>query len=97
VAYSSTSNSPHAITAFYDPGTDPNYSAGGGSNPVTVTVGPAGTSTTVVSTTGSPSFVGQPVTYTATVGVTSPGFGTPTGSVEFLDGGGAISAAQRTR
>ena len=91
VAYSSTSNSPHAITAFYDPGTDPNYSAGGGSNPVTVTVGPAGTSTTVVSTTGSPSFVGQPVTYTATVGVTSPGFGTPTGSVEFLDGGGAIS------
>ena len=90
IAYGSTSNSPHMITAFYDPGTDPNYSAGSGSNPVTVTVGPASTVTTVVSTTGSPSLVGQSVTYTATVGVTSPGSGAPSGTVEFLDAGSAI-------
>ena len=35
--------------------------------------------------------MGQTVTYTATVAVTSPGAGDPTGFVEFLDGGTPIA------
>ena len=53
------------------------------SNPITVS--PAAT-TTSVATSGSPSVFGQSVTFTATVGVTAPGRGTPTGTVTFMDG-----------
>src|SRR5207302_607900 len=49
-------------------------------------VNKAGTSTAVVSS-GNPSVFGQSVTFTATVSVTSPGAGTPTGTVTFKDGG----------
>ncbi|HVA71366.1 MAG TPA: Ig-like domain repeat protein [Acidimicrobiales bacterium] len=48
-------------------------------------VNQAATATTVLSS-ANPSVVGQTVGYTATVAVTSPGTGTPTGFVEFLDG-----------
>lgn len=47
----------------------------------------AGTTTTLA-TSGSPSAVGQSVTYTATVAVPS---GTPTGTVEFRDGGSDVA------
>ena len=39
----------------------------------------------------NPSVFGQSVTFTATVSVTSPGTGTPTGTVEFKDGSSAIT------
>jgi hypothetical protein len=54
----------------------------------TTTASP-GTSSTAVSSSANPSGAGQAVTYTATV-TPSPA-GTPTGNVEFLDGGTAIS------
>jgi len=61
-----------------------------------VTIDKANTTTAVVSTTGTPSVVGQQVTYTATVSVTAPGSGTPTGNIEFFDGGTAISVCGDT-
>src|SRR5262249_44345305 len=57
------------------------------SNPITVS--PAAT-TTSVTTSGSPSVFGQSVTFTATVGVTAPGAGAPTGTVPFMDGGNTV-------
>jgi type II secretory pathway pseudopilin PulG len=60
------------------------------SNPLVITVN-AATSVTVTSS-ANPSVVGQPVTYTATVAVTAPNSGTPTGQVEFFDGATPISA-----
>jgi hypothetical protein len=47
------------------------------------------TTTTVQSNVGSP-VVGQPITLTATVEVTSPGAGTPTGKVTFSDAQGTL-------
>ncbi len=52
----------------------------------------ASTTTSILSTTTSPSLVGQSVTYKATVAVSAPGAGSPTGNVEFFDGGVAITA-----
>ncbi len=48
-------------------------------------VSQASTTTTLASST-NPSVSGQSVTFTATVAVVSPGSGTPTGTVNFLDG-----------
>ena len=71
----------HAITAQYLG--DANFS-GSTSTVVSQTVGQAGTTTSVAA---SPSSVyGQSVTFTATIGVVTPGAGTPTGSVTFMDG-----------
>jgi hypothetical protein len=76
----------HAITAVYSG--DPDFTAS--SSPVlTQTVNPASTSTSLASSV-NPSVTGQPVTFTATVSVTAPGSGAPTGSVAFLDGGATI-------
>ena len=83
--------SAYPITATY-PGDADLDAAAQATAPTGLTVNAATTNTTVVSTTGSPSIVGQPVTYTATVGVTAPGSGTPSGVVEFFDSGTAISA-----
>jgi uncharacterized repeat protein (TIGR01451 family) len=56
------------------------------------TVNPAATTTTVIaSPTSVP--VGQPVTFTASVTVNSPGSGTPTGTVNFLEGTNVIGSA----
>jgi len=41
----------------------------------------------------SPSVYGQPVTFTATVSPVAPGGGTPTGSVEFMDGSTTLGSA----
>ncbi len=52
--------------------------------------------TTAVTSSANPSVVGQTVTYTATVSVTSPGSGSPTGNIEFFDNGTAISTCGGT-
>jgi autotransporter-associated beta strand protein len=51
------------------------------------------TTTTTVTSSGSPSVFGQQVTFTATITVVSPGAGTPTGTVTFKDGGATIGTA----
>lgn len=56
----------------------------------TLTVNSAPT-TAVVASSVNPSSTSEQVTYTATVTANSPSTGTPTGSVEFFDGGSAIS------
>lgn len=53
---------------------------------ISYTVDQADTTTTV-SSSANPSVVGEPVTYTASVAPVSPGAGTPTGTVTFLDNG----------
>ena len=63
-----TAGSRHTITATYSG--SPTYTASGVSSPITQVVDAAGTTTVVVSTTGSPSVINQGVTYTATVGET---------------------------
>jgi hypothetical protein len=73
----------HSITAVYSADGDFNAST---SDALSQTVGKADTSTTVDSN-HNPSVHGQSVTFTATVSPSSPGAGTPTGSIQFtLDG-----------
>jgi hypothetical protein len=72
----------HSIVAIYDG--DANYGTST-SNAISQQVNQAGTSTALTSS-GSPSLAGQPVTFTATIGVSSPGAGLPSGSVTFEDG-----------
>ncbi|MFI5253731.1 MAG: Ig-like domain repeat protein [Bacteroidota bacterium] len=81
-AYSASSGS-HTFTATYSG--DVNY-ATSSSSTVNQTVNPANT-VAVISANHNPSSIGQLVTFTATVGASSPGAGTPTGSVTFsIDG-----------
>ncbi len=62
----------------------PPYSAS--STVVTENVGQAATTTSLISS-GSPSMLGAPVTFTASVAVNAPGAGLPTGTVTFtIDG-----------
>jgi large repetitive protein len=77
----------HAITAQY--AGDSSF-AGSTSLPITQTVNQAATTVTLASDT-NPSVFGQTVTLTATIHVTSPGAGTPTGNVAFLDGATGIA------
>ncbi len=79
----------HTIVATYAGDTD--FSGNTGND--TVTVQPAATSTTVTSS-ANPGPIGAPVTYTATVGVLSPGTGTPTGNVSFKDNGSPVGTCQ---
>src|SRR5207247_40562 len=72
----------HSITARYNG--DTNFS-GSTSTALTQTVNKASTTTSLTSGT-NPSVFGQSVTFTATVTVNAPGAGTPTGTVNFLDG-----------
>jgi hypothetical protein len=71
----------HSITAVYSG--DGNFT--GSSSNVGQTVGQDGTSTSLTAS-PDPSVVGQAVTFTATVSASSPGAGTPTGTVTFQDG-----------
>ena len=48
---------------------------------------------TVIGSSVDPSFYGQPVTFTATVSAATPGSGTPTGSVTFMDGSAKLGTA----
>jgi autotransporter-associated beta strand protein len=72
----------HPITASY--GGDTNF-GGSTSTAVTETVAKAAT-TTSLALNPTTSVFGQPVTLTATVNVTAPGAGTPTGTVTFAEG-----------
>ncbi len=74
----------HPITAVYNG--DANFNASPTSNTVTQVVNQAATTTALVSGT-NPSINGQSVTFTATISVTAPGAGTPTGTVAFKDNG----------
>ena len=91
VTYTSTTGSPHSITAQYLGNPATYFAPSAVSTAITQNVNAGATSTTVVSTTGSPTIVGQAVTYTATVTATAPATGNPTGNVEFFDGGTAIT------
>ncbi|MEW2436099.1 Ig-like domain-containing protein [Streptomyces caniferus] len=74
----------HNVTATYSG--DADFSASVGSD--TQTVNQAST-TTAVASAPDPSAFGEAVTFTATVAVTSPGAGSPTGTVTFvIDGAG---------
>ena len=72
----------HSITAVY--GGDANYITST-SAPVSQAVNKDNTSTAVTSSV-NPSVFGQAVAFTATVGASAPGSGTPSGTVNFFDG-----------
>ncbi|MFI5460178.1 MAG: beta strand repeat-containing protein [Isosphaerales bacterium] len=78
-----------SITAVY--GGDPNF-ATSPSQPVNQSVNQDGTKSAVTSS-GTPSAYGAPVTFKATVSASSPGSGTPTGSVTFMDGSTSLGSA----
>jgi hypothetical protein len=79
----------HAITADYNGDTD---DRGATSTASTVAVAQDKTTTTVTAS-PSGSVYGQPVTFVAKVAVASPGAGTPTGRVTFLDGNTTLGTA----
>jgi len=86
----------HTITANYlgdasFNGSSAGLSPAGGQNGNPQVVNKGNTSVAITST-PNPSNVGQQVTFTVTVTVTS-GFGTPTGSVTFNDGGTVLGSA----
>src|SRR5262249_14244220 len=70
----------HTVTAIYSG--DSSFAANTGSLSGGQTVGKASTST-AVSSSANPLVSGQSVTFTATISATSPGAGTPTGTVQF--------------
>src|SRR5204862_4340598 len=72
---------PHVLKAMYNG--DVNYTPST-SGTQTETVAKAST-TISVATSGTPSNYGALVTFTATLAITAPGAGTPTGSVEVFD------------
>jgi hypothetical protein len=79
----------HTITASYNG--DSKFTSS--STSLSQTVNKASTST-VVSSSLNPAFFGQTVTFTATISVTLPGTGTPTGTVQFqFDGSNVGSPA----
>jgi large repetitive protein len=84
VAYAGAGS--HAITAVYSG--DANFTAST-SPTVTQIVNPAATSNSLTSSV-NPSVTGETVTVTATLTVTAPGSGIPTGTVAFLDNGTTI-------
>ena len=71
----------HTISAIYSGDANFNTSTSGN---LTQTVN-KGTTSTAVTSSVNPSVSGQSVTYTATVSVTAPASGTPTGMVNFRD------------
>lgn len=78
-----------SVTASYSGSADFSASV---SQPIGETVSPASTVTSVAASTSSPR-VGQAVTYTATVTVSAPGSGVPTGTVSFTGSGGTLCHA----
>jgi hypothetical protein len=82
----------HAYTAVYSG--DNNF-ATSTSAPLTQQVNMANTTTTLTSS-SNPIVVGQTVTFTVTVAPVSPGAGTPTGTVTFMDGTTVLGTATLT-
>lgn len=83
----------HPITVSY--AGDANFLASSGVLSGGQVVNKAPTATTM-SSSPNPSFFGDGVTLTATVGVPPPGAGTPTGTVTFADGGTVLGVAALT-
>jgi hypothetical protein len=77
----------HSISAVYSG--DSNFATS--ISTLVQTVNQAAT-TTAVRPSANPLATGEPVIYTATITVSSPGSGSPSGTVTFNDGGNAISA-----
>jgi hypothetical protein len=86
---SSLSVGDHSIAAIYGGDTDFDTSASSSLSQVVA----RNATTSVVESSISPSAFGQPVTFTATVTVTAPGSGMPTGSVTFEDGSTILGIA----
>ncbi len=63
------------------------------SSPAVSQVVAAASTVTTLASSSTPSLVGQPVTYTASVSATAPGAGTPTGTVTFRDGSTSLTCA----
>ncbi len=82
----------HSITATY--GGDSDFAASPASTAVPYTVNQAATTTGLSSVPSPSSVIGQSVIFTAVVHPTSPGAGTPTGTVTFKDGATTIGTAQ---
>ncbi|MBQ0984210.1 Ig-like domain repeat protein [Streptomyces sp. F63] len=80
VTTNSLSTGPHTIVATYVGASDPSFNSSSGTD--THQVNQASTTTTV-SSGPDPSYVGQPVVFTAAVTTNTPGSGTPTGTVTF--------------
>jgi hypothetical protein len=76
----------HPILATYSG--DTNFATS--SHPLTQSIVAAAT-TTALGSSSSSALVGQPVTYTASISVTAPGSGSPTGTLAFTDNGTTIS------
>jgi hypothetical protein len=79
----------HTVTATYNG--SGNFV--GSSASAAQTVNPAATTTGVSVSASGPSWYGQPLTFTATVGAAAPGAGTPDGTITFLDGTTALGSA----
>jgi hypothetical protein len=73
----------HSVSASYSG--DGNFNGSSSSTPIVKTVAKAATTTTL-SAPATPPVNGQPATLKATVAVTAPGSGTPTGTITFFDG-----------
>ncbi|MBV9662095.1 MAG: Ig-like domain repeat protein, partial [Acidimicrobiales bacterium] len=78
----------HSITATYNG--DRNFAGSTSGNSAALSVSAAAT-TLALASSANPGTVGQAVVYTATVTVSTPGGGTPTGTVGFTDGGNPIT------
>src|SRR5207249_8405077 len=77
----------HTVTATYNG--DSNFASSSATLAGGQTVNKATTST-AVSSSASPSLSGQSVTFAASVSITVPGAGTPTGTIQFqIDGSNA--------
>ncbi|MBI5031535.1 MAG: Ig-like domain repeat protein, partial [Chloroflexi bacterium] len=79
----------HIITAVYSG--DANFNPSTGTLSPNQSVSKAGTTTTLASS-QNPSTFGQTVWFTATVSALPPGSGTPTGTVQFKDGGANLGS-----
>ncbi|MFG2196602.1 Ig-like domain repeat protein [Streptomyces sp. NPDC048639] len=86
--YASTAGSPFAVTASYNGSDSFTGSSDSDTHRVELEVT---TTTTTVTSAPDPSVVGQPVTFTATVGPDTVGAPTPTGTVTFTYGDGSPS------
>ncbi len=79
----------HAITATY---AGDGVVGPGASSPLGLTRAPAST-TTALASSSNPSVTGEDVAFTVTVAAVAPGAGTPTGSVDLVDGTTVIGSA----
>jgi hypothetical protein len=81
----------HTITAGY--GGDTNFASSTGDDSATPQVVNQASTTTAVASSPNPSTSGQTVTFTATVAPVSPGAGTPSGTVSFIEGATTLASS----